>query len=112
MVKYAVVSIYGKSNGEMTGYSKPDKTFDTLGEVRLFAKKFYNSQKGNWIVRIFKDKSAEILGQLFYYNDVWMFDKYPSGALFILKKDGSIGVKVNWSKLNTNPKYYQKMNRQ
>lgn len=101
MAKYAVVQIFCDANGRNRSYSKPDKTFTSIKEARLYAKKRYTPKHGSgWIVQLFND-GAEVLGQVWDHNEIWTFSKYPSGTDFILKADGSLGEEVDWR----NPRY-------
>lgn len=92
----------------MTGYSKPRKTYTSINDARLAAKRNHSRKNApNWIVSIGKDNKATIIGQVWYPHKVWVFEKYLSSNLQVLKSDGSLGPTIDWNILKENPKYYK-----
>lgn len=106
MPKYAVVNIYADGNGlSNLTHSKPTKTYDSLKKVRLAAVRARKTGKGgNWIVQLYSDDSARILGQVWYKDTTrwggsyigWTYeDKSESrDTNYELRKDGSLGRRL------------------
>ena len=96
MTKYAVVYIYGIP-GTKQSHSKPTKTYNSIKEVRKAAMRYRMSNGPSWIVRLYADNSAEILGQVWKKvlpeYDGWVYEDKSERRerYYVLNKDGSLG---------------------
>lgn len=99
MVKYAVVDIYGLPGTKQT-HSKPTKTYDSIKAVRVAAMRQRKLKNGKgWIVKLYADNSASIVGQVWNLNmpwknySGWVYEDKTSRMekMYVLNKDGSIG---------------------
>lgn len=95
MTEYAVVHIYGIP-GTKQSHSKPTKTYKSIKEVRKAAMRYRMTEDGpGWIVRLYADKSASIVGQVWnsaYYGG-WIYEDKTDRMekVYVLNKDGSLG---------------------
>lgn len=98
-VKYAVVHIYGIPGTQQT-HSKPTKTYDSIKAVRLAAKRARMNNGPGWIVRLYADNSAQIIGQVwnlkYYGYDGWIYEDKTDRMekTYVLNKDGSLGRRL------------------
>ena len=99
MTEYAVVNIYGIPGTKQT-HSKPTKTYNSIKDARKAAMRYRMLKNGpGWIVRLYADNSASIVGQVWNLNmswknySGWVYEDKTSRMekMYVLNKDGSIG---------------------
>ena len=99
MVKYAVVDIYGLPGTKQT-HSKPTKTYDSIKAVRLAAKRARMNNGPGWIVKLYADNSAQVIGQVwnltYHGYSGWMYEDKTGmyEKTYVLNADGSLGRRL------------------